>query len=225
MLIGALGGMLSVPTGGHAPAGNFGANGSGGGPRPTTPVDGSSGDCDTIISFDFFGLFGFDIAEPGWVWIDPTDRYRDASGLVVKSRVTETDFPAGHDSHDQNTDIFLDPGQDDILSDVAKDHDGDGVGDSIEVEWEIGTFPGETGSDPERTFPKWAWPSLGDRVWTNGPWIFDCGHIPSARSLRCATRCGRCPGRGRRPSGSPPQTCTFTDSRAWSRTSWSADGT
>ncbi len=165
-------GAPNVPTS----AGGVEPRPGGGGPRPTTPIDGSSGECDTILSFDFFGLFGFDIAEPGWVWVDPADPYRDATGAAVKARVTETDFPAGHDSHDQNTDIFLDPGQDGILSDAGKDHDGDGTPDSIEVEWEIGTFPDETGSDPERTFPKWAWPSLGDRVWVNGPWILDCGH-------------------------------------------------
>ncbi len=170
--------LLAGPPAGSVPValGDVRPNPQGGGPRTNTPIDGSSGACDTILSFDFFGLFGFDINEPGWVWVDPSDRYRDATGLAVKARVTETDFPAGHDSHDQNTDIFLDAGQDGVLSDGAKDHDGDGTGDSIEVEWEIGTFPDETGSDPERTFPKWAWPSLGDRVWVNGPWIFDCGH-------------------------------------------------
>lgn len=178
MVSGVFYGILGGPTSAPAPvlSGDLLPEGHGGGPRPTTPIDGSSGECDTILSFDFFGLFGFDIAEPGWVWVDPADPYRDATGMAVKARVTETDFPAGHDSHDQNTDIFLDPGQDGILSDAGKDHDGDGTPDSIEVEWEIGTFPGETGSDPERTFPKWAWPSLGDRVWVNGPWILDCGH-------------------------------------------------
>jgi uncharacterized repeat protein (TIGR01451 family) len=149
---------------------------SGGGPRPDVPIDGSSADCDTILSFDFFGLFGFEIPEPGWVYVDSADRFRSASGVAVKARITETDFPATHDSHDQNTDVFLDPGQDGILSDAAKDEDGDGVGDTIEVEWEIGTFTDETGSDPERTFPKWVWPNLGDRVWVDGVWIFDCGH-------------------------------------------------
>ncbi len=156
----------------------------GGGPRPNVPIDGSSGDCDALLSFDFFGLFGFTIDEPGWVWVDPADRFRSATGTVVKSRVTYTDFPATHDSHDQNTDIFLDPGQDGILSDVGKDHDGDSVPDSLEVEWEIGTFTGETGSDPERWFPKWAWPNHGDRVWADGHWILDCGHGSDVGGVR-----------------------------------------
>ncbi|TLZ53302.1 MAG: DUF11 domain-containing protein [Methanobacteriota archaeon] len=177
MVMGVFYGVFTGP--GSAPAPRlppgFGTQG-GGGPRPTAPIDGSSGGCDTILSFDFFGLFGFDIPEPGWVWVDPADQFRDASGVAVKSRITSTDFPATHDSHDQNTDITLDPGQDGILSDVAKDENGDGTPDTIEVEWEIGTFTSETGSDPQRTFPKWAWPNEGDRVWVNGAWIFDCGH-------------------------------------------------
>jgi uncharacterized repeat protein (TIGR01451 family) len=166
------------PTDGYAakvPDANPGTTG-GPDPLPTVPIDGSSGECDDLLTFDFFGLFGFTIDEPGWVWVDPADRFRDATGTVVKSRITYTDFPATHDSHDQNTDIFLDPGQDGILSDVGKDHDGDSVPDSLEVEWEIGTMPGDTGSDPESFFPKWAWPNYGDRVWANGHWILDCGH-------------------------------------------------
>ncbi len=34
----------------------------------------------------------------------------------------------------------------------------------IEVEWELNAVP------------EWAWPSLGDRVWVMGRWVFDCGH-------------------------------------------------
>jgi uncharacterized repeat protein (TIGR01451 family) len=126
------------------------------------------------------GLIDVDIPDPGWVWVNAGNpglpQYRSVSGVVTKSKVTHTDFPAVHDSHDQNTDIFVDPGYEDLLSDAGKDDDGDGLPDTIEMEWEIGTFPDETGSDPERLFPKWAWPNEGDRVWTDGHWIFDCGH-------------------------------------------------
>src|SRR5207244_3026931 len=57
-----------------------------------------------------------------------------------------------------------------LLSDVNDDN-------ALEVEWEVGTRPDETGAGaPERTFPRWVWPNVGDRVWVNGSWIFDCGH-------------------------------------------------
>jgi hypothetical protein len=133
-------------------------------------VDGSGANCGNF-ELTILGLIGVaDIPEPGWVWIDPSNRFRDVVGSVpVKSEITHTDFPTIHDSHDQNTDVVVDPAYTDLLSTGNS-------GGKIELEWEIGTFPNETGSDPERTFPKWAWPNVGDRVWANGDWIFDCGH-------------------------------------------------
>lgn len=131
-------------------------------------LDGSTASCShfelTVLGIDITGF-----AEPGWVWVNSSDRYRDVAGLVKESHVTHTDFPSVHDSHDQNTAIEVDP---EFLGVVS---DANDTGE-IENEWEIGTTPDETGSDPERTFPKWAWPNIGDRVWMNGNWIFDCGH-------------------------------------------------
>ena len=135
---------------------------------PPTPIDGSLANCNHFeLSFLGFDITSF--AEPGWVWVNPADKYRSVAGLVKESHVTHTDFPSVHDSHDQNTAIEVDP---EFLG-VTSDANDAG---EIENEWEIGTFPEETGSDPERTFPKWAWPNIGDRVWMNGNWIFDCGH-------------------------------------------------
>jgi uncharacterized repeat protein (TIGR01451 family) len=132
-------------------------------------VSGASSGCDSFT----LSIAGFDITnfpEPGWVYVDPNDKLKDVSGTVVESFVTETDFPAVHDSHDQNTHLKVDPGYEPLLSEINDPGE-------IEMEWEIGTFPGETSGDPpERTFPRWAWPSAGDRVWMNGSWIFDCGH-------------------------------------------------
>ena len=42
----------------------------------------------------------------------------------------------------------------------------------MEMEWEIGTA--NDGRDDR--FPKEFWPSVGDRVWMIGRYIFDCGH-------------------------------------------------
>jgi hypothetical protein len=47
----------------------------------------------------------------------------------------------------------------------------------LHLEWEAGILPDEfSGDGSAHFFPKWAWPSEGDRVWANGDWIFDCGH-------------------------------------------------
>jgi uncharacterized repeat protein (TIGR01451 family) len=135
-----------------------------------TQVNGGSAACDqfTISLLGIIDITSF--PEPGWVWVDPSQKFKDVSGKVTESFVTHTDFPAVHDSHDQNTKIMVDPGFEGLLSDA----NDPGI---LEMEWEIGTFPSETSGDPpERTFPRWAWPSAGDRVWLNGNWIFDCGH-------------------------------------------------
>lgn len=132
------------------------------------------------------------IPEPGWVWADPAaaadnaSRFRSASGKVVTdNQVARTDFPTIHDSHDFFFNIAVEPGQEGTLS-RANNPNGEGAtfateGDlaaptELHIEWEIGTFPSETDTDPERTFPKWVWPNFGDRVYTNGDWIYDCGH-------------------------------------------------
>src|SRR3954453_17933515 len=134
-----------------------------------TPISGASAGCDSFT----ISILGFDITsfpEPGWVWVDSSDKLKSVSGTVVESFVTHTDFPAVHDSHDQNTHMKVDPGFEGLLSDVNDPGE-------IEMEWEIGTFPSETSGDPaERTFPRWVWPSVGDRAWFHGNWIFDCVH-------------------------------------------------
>ena len=113
-------------------------------PLPDTPINGASRTCDDATILGFGPL--------GWTWVDPENRIQQVTGVAVRSRVTHSDFPATHDSHDHNLDVFVDPGQDGLVSDVGIDHDGDGTPDTLEVEWEIGTFPSETRSDPERTF-------------------------------------------------------------------------
>jgi hypothetical protein len=141
------------------------------------PIDGSlANDICPDFLVEILGI-DVDIPDPGWVWVNSADRFRSVSGRVTKSKVTHTDFPAAHDSHDQNTLVIVDVGQEHVLSDVNKDDPSDPRSpDTIELEWEIGTFPSEGGDGPERTFPHWAWPSVGDRVWAEGNWIFDCGH-------------------------------------------------
>jgi hypothetical protein len=141
----------------------------GGRVSPAHAVNGASSTCDAFT----ISIIGFDITqfpEPGWVWVDPNQKLKSVSGKVEESFVTHTDFPAVHDSHDQNTHLTPDPGYEDLISDVNDPGE-------IEMEWEIGTFPDETSGDPaERTYPRWAWPSAGDRMWMDGNWIFDCGH-------------------------------------------------
>ena len=147
---------------------------------------------------------GVDITDEGWVWVDPQaiasrldqnppdpskkhHRYRSASGFVTGSQVAYNDTPANHDSHDQNFNVLVDPGQAGLLSIVGGNSHGLGPGDAdyapdeIEVEWETGIDTDDepdvrTGDGVNGIFRRFFWPSKGDRAWVNGHWIFDCGH-------------------------------------------------
>ncbi|HSP55339.1 MAG TPA: DUF11 domain-containing protein [Dehalococcoidia bacterium] len=141
-----------------------------------------------LLAADLIG----NLPEPGWVWVDPaasadpSKRIKSVSGKVVnEDQVATSDFPTIHDSHDFFFNLAVDPGQEGVMSIANSPNEEGGTVATLEDlaapteihnEWEIGTFPSETGSDPERTFPKWVWPNLGDRVYVNGHWIYDCGH-------------------------------------------------
>jgi hypothetical protein len=108
-------------------------------------------------------------ADEGWAYVDTAQKIRQATGIAQAVRVAANDTPANHDSHDLTFNLALDPNQDDLLS-IQPDS-------ALHIEWETGIKPTEkTGNGANRIFPKWAWPSAGDRVWVNGNWIFDCGH-------------------------------------------------
>src|ERR1700682_790818 len=100
-----------------------------------------------------------------------------AHGIARESHVSKEDFPAGHVTFDQNTELELDPADRGLLA------TGNGPPNTatLELEWETGSYPA------------WAWAGVGDRVVVLGRWIFDCGHpdpIPGAchgTSALCVT--------------------------------------
>ena len=139
---------------------------------------GTSEVCGTFtVSLD---LLFFDIpldhrADEGWAWVDTAQKMRSAIGEVHGMGVASNDTPANHDSHDVDFELRLDPDQEDLLTIIQSD--------SLGIEWESGldALRDLTG-EGARTFPKWIWPSNGDRVWVNGSWILDCGHPDTSYS-------------------------------------------
>lgn len=128
--------------------------------------------CGTFsIDLDLF-IGSVSIAElndEAWAYVDAARKRRAATGVAEGVKVAAIDSFSNHDSHDLDFHLVLDSGQDDLMS----IQDGDYIG----VEWETGIRPHETSGDgASPTFPKWMWPSDGDRVWVEGNWIFDCGH-------------------------------------------------
>ena len=142
------------------------------GSREASAIDGSLTDCDPWLRLAI-GDNDWEIAEEGWVWAngtETTDKFREASGVATKSKIAYNDTPSNHYSHDWNVDIRVDPDQGELISDV--NHPG-----TIEMEWETGVTPNEKSGDGANPFlPRWVLPNVGDRVWTEGHWVFDCGH-------------------------------------------------
>jgi len=184
-------GGLAIAVPGSAPAQVAGTSGGRSGPPIVQPIDGSNDICTdfrlVVLDLGLFDL-SFDIADEGWVWVrplEPEEHYKSVAGLVESSHVARNDTPANHDSHDHGTDVIVDAEFLGLLSNANGPNNGDLVDsldqfvdpELIELEWEIGVFPDVKGnSAPEAYFPRWAWPSIGDRVYANGNWIFDCGH-------------------------------------------------
>ena len=157
--------------------------------QAATNLDGSSAACDhvRVSVLDFLAsplLSGIidiaNIQEPGWVWVkdDSAEHVKSLAGTVTDAFPTHSDFPAVHDTHDVDMHVLPDAGYEGLVSNAtAPGTPGELNQGEIEVEWEFGTFPSETSGDPpERTFPRWAWPTAGDRVYVSGQWVFDCGH-------------------------------------------------
>ena len=147
------------------------------------PIDGSNPACDDLrIQVDL--LLGSpevkNASDEGWVWVQANrpaqPKFREVSGLVVESRVATVDYPTTHDTHDQNTILIVDDGQEDILSHGNEVNPQVGV-PTLEIEWETGIKPGEkSGDGADPFYPREAWANAGDRFWAEGHWIFDCGH-------------------------------------------------
>jgi hypothetical protein len=103
-------------------------------------------------------------------------------GTAVESHVSQADFPAGHVTFDQNTEITLDTADGHFLATGNYFAPNLNHGrPTLELEWETGSYPA------------WAWAGDGDRIVALGRWIFDCGHpdpIPGHKdgtSIPCLT--------------------------------------
>ena len=85
-----------------------------------------------------------------------------------------------HDSHDQNTHILVDADSSTSLSRrgirqpavhrrmIPAKSRSSGKPASARMSTRV--------TAPTPIFPKWVWPSVGDRVWVEGNWIYDAGH-------------------------------------------------
>jgi hypothetical protein len=93
----------------------------------------------------------------------------ESSSTQAPSEVSEEEVPWNHYTHDMTFKVLPDLGYKHLLSSyMSMDSQGNlttGVHSTIEAEWEMGAF-----------FDENFWPAVGDRIWVEGSWVFDCGH-------------------------------------------------
>src|SRR5262249_30129203 len=94
----------------------------------------------------------------------PDPPVNEKSNAEAPSEVAEEDTPWTHFSHDKTFFVLPDPGYEHLLT-TFTDWAVQNRHTILEAEWENGALP------------RFAWPSIGDRVWLEGRYVFDCGHL------------------------------------------------
>jgi hypothetical protein len=109
------------------------------------------------------------------------------------SEVAESDIPWTHYTHDKTSNVLPDPEYQSLLSswsqvdidatgNILHQYDNVGHHTFMEVEWDNAStmyelFASSPYYDNQRgAIPEFVWPSVGNRVWVEGQYIFDCGH-------------------------------------------------
>jgi hypothetical protein len=120
----------------------------------------------------------------------PPPSENETSSDGAPSEVSEEDIPTSHFTHDFTFKVIPDEAYFRLLSSWVNADGTIGTHDKIEVEWENASLMdplewrnGRLVTDAPDGFardwgavPEFAWPAVGDRVWIEGRWIFDCGH-------------------------------------------------
>ena len=110
--------------------------------------------------------------------IVPPSAPDEASGSQAPSEVSEEEIPWNHYTHDFTFKVVPDTGYAGLLSSWVTPDGKTGVHSEMEVEWENASLMDE-GEGFQRIWgavPEFVWPAVGDRVWVEGRWVFDCGH-------------------------------------------------
>ena len=102
------------------------------------------------------------------------------------AEVAEEDIPWNHYTHDFTFQVIPDVFYNHLLSSWANPDGTVGRHTEMEVEWENASAM-KVNDDDDRVWggaPEFVWPSVGDRVWVAGRWIFDCGHPSSPDGVK-----------------------------------------
>jgi len=115
--------------------------------------------------------------------IVPPPSEQETSTDQAHAEVSEEELPWNHYTHDFTFKVVPDPRYFGLLSSWVNTDGTIGVHGDMEVEWENASLMDEQPEGFQRIWgaaPEFVWPAVGDRVWVEGRWIFDCGHPSSS---------------------------------------------
>jgi hypothetical protein len=131
------------------------------------------------------------VATPAQVFgVDANGNVMENSTSQAPSEVAEEDLPWSHYTHDKTIDVIPDTGYKHLLSTYLTTSGAFVTRDRMEVEWDNASSMVESNGESDQTWgaePTFVWPSVGDRVWVSGRWIFDCGHTGLNENDPCPT--------------------------------------
>src|SRR3954447_5032572 len=145
--------------------------GSGANARPARPTDRDQPLRDGCQRSSFANITL--VNTPEWVYVNHSTAIRKAQGIVRVSHPTPIDQPGTHDWFDMNANLVADKSSRYLIAgsksagtnNYAGGEEGEGEETGrLHYEWEEGSYP------------KFAWPSDGDRTSIWGSWIWHCGH-------------------------------------------------
>jgi hypothetical protein len=121
------------------------------------------------------------VNSPEWVYVNHSTAIRRGSGIVRVAHPTPVDQPGTHDWFDMNANLVPDRSSRYLVAGDRKagtnNYSGGESGDTGEGgESEAEEFARLHYEWEEGSYPKFAWPSDGDRTTVWGSWIWDCGH-------------------------------------------------
>ncbi len=115
--------------------------------------------------------------------IVPPPPENETSADQAHSEVSEEELPWNHGTHDFTFKVVPDARYFGLLSSWVNTDGTIGVHGDMEVEWENASLMDEQPEGFQRIWggaPEFVWPAVGDRIWAEGRWIFDCGHPSSS---------------------------------------------
>jgi len=110
--------------------------------------------------------------------IVPPPSENAASTDQAHSEESEEEIPWNHYTHDFTFKVVPDGPYQYLLSSWVNADGTVSVHGDMEVEWENASLMDESEGFQRiwGSVPEFVWPGVGDRIWTEGRWIFDCGH-------------------------------------------------